>query len=201
MPREAPQRTCISCRRSQDKSGLIRYVLAPDSTIVPDVAHKLPGRGIYTCVDIACVKRAAEKDLFSRSLKRPVKAPFADQLCTEIARCMEERISSYVALANKAGKIVAGSDMVMENLRKRTSRDRLVLLALDMSEDIGLKIKHLADVSGIAYYSFFDRIRLGELLGKGLRSAIVVQGEGFVGSLIREIERYRSLVRGEGCSL
>lgn len=201
MPREAPQRTCISCRGSQDKSGLIRYVLAPDGTIVPDVAHKLPGRGVYTCVDIACVKRAVEKDLFSRSLKRPVKAQIADQLCAEIARCMEERISSYVALANKAGKIVAGSDMVMENLRKRTSRDRLVLLALDMSEDIGLKIKYLADVSGIAYYSFFDRIRLGELLGKGLRSAIVVQGEGFVGSLIREIERYRSFVRGEGCSL
>ncbi|MEA5113795.1 MAG: DUF448 domain-containing protein [Geobacteraceae bacterium] len=201
MPREAPQRTCISCRKTNDKSRLIRYVLSPEGEIVPDIANKLPGRGVYTCVDMGCARKAVERNLFSRSLKRAAEPQNADKLCAHIVRCMEERISSYIALANKAGKIVSGSDMVMENLRKKTSQGKLALLANDISEDIGLKIRHLADVHGITYYALFDRNRLGELLGKGLRSAIVVQGEGFVVSLIREIERYRNFLRGEGCSL
>lgn len=201
MPKEAPQRTCISCRKTDDKSRLIRYVLSPEAEIVPDIANKLPGRGVYTCFSRGCARKAVEKDLFSRSLKQAVKHESADKLCADIARCMEERISSYIALANKAGKIVSGSTMVMENLRKNTHQAKLALLANDISEDIGLKIGNLADVNGVTYYSLFDRNRLGELLGKGLRSAIVVQGEGFVVSLTREIERYRNFLRGEGCSL
>lgn len=180
---------------------LIRYVLSPEAEIVPDIANKLPGRGVYTCFNMGCAKKAVEKDLFSKSLKQAVKHESAEMLCANIARCMEDRISSYIALANKAGKVVSGSDMVMENLRKNTLQAKLALLANDISEDIGFKIGNLADVNGITYYSLFDRNRLGELLGKGLRSAIVVQGEGFVVSLIREIERYRDFLRGEGCSL
>ncbi len=201
MSKEAPQRTCISCRKTNRKSMLIRYVLSPEAEIVPDIANKLPGRGVYTCFNMGCAKKAVEKDLFSKSLKQAVKHESAEMLCANIARCMEDRISSYIALANKAGKVVSGSDMVMENLRKNTLQAKLALLANDISEDIGFKIGNLADVNGITYYSLFDRNRLGELLGKGLRSAIVVQGEGFVVSLIREIERYRDFLRGEGCSL
>lgn len=192
MSREEPQRTCISCRLSKGKSRLLRYVLAPDARLVPDIANKLPGRGVYTCVSMACAARAAEKNLFSKAFRQTIAPTDPDKLYADILRSMEERICSYIALANKAGKVVSGSEMVMENLRRKTSPGKLVLLAHDISEDIGLKIRHLAALSEVACYVFSDKVRLGELLGKGLRSAVVVQGEGFVGSLKREIERYRN---------
>jgi len=196
MSREEPQRTCISCRQSTGKSRLLRYVLAPDATIVPDIASKLPGRGVYTCVSMACAAKAAERNLFSKAFRQAIAPTEPDKLNADILRCMEERISSYIALANKAGKIVSGSDMVMENLRRKSSSGKLVLLAHDISEDIGLKIKHLAALSEVTCYVFSDKNRFGELLGKGLRSAVVVQGEGFVGSLKKEIERYRNFLGG-----
>lgn len=184
-----------------DKSQLLRYVLAPDATIVPDIANKLPGRGVYTCVNIACARKAAERNLFSKSFRQAITSPDSDKLCAVILKSMEERISSYLALANKAGKVVSGGEMVMENLRRKTSPGKLAILAVDISEDIGLKIRNLANLSEVTCYALFDKFRLGELLGKGLRSAVVVQGEGFVRSLIKEIERYRNFLGGEGCSL
>jgi hypothetical protein len=196
MSKEEPQRTCISCRQSTGKSRLLRYVLAPDGALVPDIANKLPGRGVYTCVSMACAAKAAERNLFSKSFRQAVGPIDPDKLHGDILRNMEERISSYIALANKAGKVVSGSEMVMENLRRKTSPGKLVLLAHDISEDIGLKIRHLAALSEVTCYVFSDKNRLGELLGKGLRSVVVVQGEGFVGSLKKEIDRYRNFLGG-----
>ena len=44
---EEPKRKCIVSGEVQPKGGLIRFVVGPDGQIVPDVAGKLPGRGIY----------------------------------------------------------------------------------------------------------------------------------------------------------
>ena len=41
-----PERKCIATDEVRPKSELIRFVVGPDLTIVPDLAGKLPGRGI-----------------------------------------------------------------------------------------------------------------------------------------------------------
>jgi len=35
---------------------------------------------------------------------------------------MEERIASYLSLANKAGRVVSGSDLVMQVLQEKTAK-------------------------------------------------------------------------------
>ena len=102
---------------------------------------------------------------------------------------MEERIASYLALANKAGKVVSGSDMVMQSISKKPA-DRIVLLATDISGDIGQKVINLLDKKNIEHFSMFDKEKIGMLLGKGLRSVVAVEGHGFVVALKGEIERY-----------
>ena len=45
--RDGPERRCIVTRATGPKEGLIRFVLGPDDEVVPDLAGKLPGRGIW----------------------------------------------------------------------------------------------------------------------------------------------------------
>jgi len=49
--KDEPQRTCVVTRHSADKAELVRFVVGPDVTIVPDISGKLPGRGIYVSPD------------------------------------------------------------------------------------------------------------------------------------------------------
>lgn len=201
MAKAAPLRTCIACRESKEQSGLLRFVLSPDGVLLPDLMHKLPGRGAYTCLDDSCIRKACERKQFARAFRVDEVRADAGELRERILGCMEERIASYLALANKAGKVVSGSDQVAEFLRKTSPVKRIVFLADDISDDIGQRIRTLAELNSVAWVTLFDKDRYGALLGKGLRSVVAVRGDGFVDSLTTEIERYRNFLRGEGCTI
>src|SRR5271165_4726309 len=53
---------------------LIRFVAAPDGQIVPDVAAKLPGRGLWVEASAKAIAIAVEKKLFARAAKANVTA-------------------------------------------------------------------------------------------------------------------------------
>jgi len=200
MTKEEPKRTCLGCRESLEKSKLLRFVLAPDGAVVPDLTNKLPGRGAYTCMKASCLRKACDRNQFSRAFKTNVSVSDPDGLQAWVIRSMEDRIASYLALANKAGKVTSGSDLVADTLRKKTSVNKLILLATDISEDIGKKLRGLADLHGVTHVTIFTKDHFGELLGKGLRSVVAVQGDGFVDTMSKEIDRYRNFLRGEGCT-
>ena len=72
--RDGPERKCIVTGDSQPKFGLIRFVVAPDGQVVPDILGKLPGRGMYVSAERAALD-AAGKGQFSRSAKQTVTVP------------------------------------------------------------------------------------------------------------------------------
>ncbi len=198
MAKEEPTRSCIGCKSIKKKNELLRFVLAPDKVPVPDLLSKLPGRGAYTCFNKECIGIAVDKKCFKRAFKVDVNCASADELNHLIVTLMEERIASYVALANKAGRIVSGSDMVMEVLKKN-QKDRLILFSNDISAEIKQKVVALSNKLGVHNFTLFDKERVGALIGKSLRSVVMVEGHGFVSALKREIDRYRNFV-GEVCS-
>ena len=56
------------------ENRLIRFAAAPDGTVVPDVAAKLPGRGLWVAASRAAIATAVEKKLFARAAKANVSA-------------------------------------------------------------------------------------------------------------------------------
>ena len=194
MSRNEPQRSCLSCRTVKDKHELLRFVLAPDRTLVPDLQAKLPGRGAYTCPSKSCLLAAAAKKQFARSFRGEVRFGTPDELVGQVIGRMEERIAAYLALANKAGKVVSGGDTVAELLMKRTPG--IICIASDISADIGEKLAYLADRAGVERFSMFDKERLGALIGKELRSVVAVERGGFSETLRKELERYRNFFQG-----
>jgi len=62
-------RTCIVTRETREPDGLIRFVAAPDQSVVPDIKRKLPGRGCWVTAERRFVDEAARKNLFRKGLK------------------------------------------------------------------------------------------------------------------------------------
>ena len=67
-------RTCIVSRDELPPSDLIRFVAGPDGVIVPDLARKLPGRGVWVRCSPVDVATAVTRKAFAKSLKRTVTA-------------------------------------------------------------------------------------------------------------------------------
>jgi predicted RNA-binding protein YlxR (DUF448 family)/ribosomal protein L7Ae-like RNA K-turn-binding protein len=194
MPGKDPQRSCIACGTTRNKGELLRFVLSPERELVFDLLAKLPGRGAYTCLDGGCIRVALKKGIFKRAFKGDLDQPDGDLLCGRIVFKMEERIASYLALANKAGKVVSGSDMSMDMLRK--GKAGFVFIARDISADIGAKVRELAGRCGVPHAAIFAKERLGALTGKGLRSAVAIEQGGFVETIKSEVAKYGNFLEG-----
>ena len=53
QPRHLPERTCIACRATGNKRGLVRIVRTREGVEI-DLSSKKPGRGAYLCPTFEC---------------------------------------------------------------------------------------------------------------------------------------------------
>src|SRR5579883_1956019 len=80
-PETGPLRRCIVTREVQPKERMIRFVLAPDRTVVPDLANRLPGRGMWLSASADVLERAGAQGerglarVFARAARGPVTVP------------------------------------------------------------------------------------------------------------------------------
>jgi hypothetical protein len=114
--REEPERKCIASGESQPKAGLVRFCVGPDGALVPDIAGKLPGRGIYVAADRALIDKAAKKNLFARAARQPVKVP--EGLADLVEDLLLQMVIDLISLARKAGDAVMGYEKVKDWLAK-----------------------------------------------------------------------------------
>lgn len=156
-PETGPLRRCIITRERLPKERMIRFVVGPDRQIVPDLAARLPGRGMWLSAsrdvlesggaqeekrleggrqhpqaDGALVK-ASNRHLaraFARAARGPVSVP--SDLSVLLQTALVRRIGESLGLARRAGQAVAGYEKAREALR--TGRYTLVLQASDGSE-------------------------------------------------------------------
>lgn len=106
---DGPERRCIVTGDVQPRRGLIRFVVGPEGMVVPDLAEKLPGRGLWVSADRAVMEKAA-KSAFSRAAKAPVTVP--PDLADLIEAALAKRVVELVSLARKSGRAVCGFEKV-----------------------------------------------------------------------------------------
>ena len=90
---------------------LVRFAVGPAGEVVPDVARKLPGRGLWVAADRLSIEAAAKKNLFSRAARAKVMVP-AD-LADQVATLLHRRLLSALGLARKAGELTFGFERVL----------------------------------------------------------------------------------------
>ncbi|MBU2992271.1 RNA-binding protein [Octadecabacter sp. 1_MG-2023] len=158
--RDVSERRCIVTGETSPKSGLIRFVVGPDNTVVPDILEKLPGRGMWVTADRAILEQA-KKGQFSKSAKAPVSVP--DGLVDEVERQMVRRVVDLIALARKAGLAVTGFEKV-KGWVSGGENVRALLQASDGSERGKTK---LWTPEGARYFGCLTAQELGLAFGRG----------------------------------
>ena len=128
--RDEPDRRCIVTGDVQPKAGLVRFVVSPEGQVLPDLAGKLPGRGIWVTADRETIEKAAKKGLFARAARASVTVP--DNLVDMVEAGLARRIVETVSLARKAGRAVAGFEKVKGWLAD--GKAKVLLQASDGSE-------------------------------------------------------------------
>jgi predicted RNA-binding protein YlxR (DUF448 family) len=129
------ERTCLVTGDMLPKDDLIRFVVSPDGLVVPDLAHQLPGRGLWVKADYATIDNAARKNLFSKAAKESVKAPA--ELATQVATLLRKRCLDFIGLACGAGLAILGQTQVEAGLK--AGKIDMLLLAPDAGADLGRK--------------------------------------------------------------
>jgi predicted RNA-binding protein YlxR (DUF448 family) len=145
------------------EARLIRFVAGPDGFVVPDLARKLPGRGIWVAADRASVAAAVKKNLFARSAKAPLKA--AADLPDLVERLLKVRLLSALGLARRAGDLTSGFEKVSSAIS--SGKAAWLVEASDGAHDGRRKLLALARKQSPApgLFGLFSATELGLALG------------------------------------
>lgn len=158
--RKGPNRRCIVTGAVLPKEQLLRFVVGPDSMVVPDVEGRLPGRGIWLSPGRDVVNTAVAKRLFAKAARRAVVVP--DDLADLIERILHRRCLDALALARRAGQAVCGFEKVKAELK--SGRVAVLVQAGDAAQDGRDKLKALAP--GAVVVDQFDAAELGAVFGR-----------------------------------
>lgn len=113
------------------RETLIRFAAGPGGQVTPDLAGRLPGRGLWVAADRASVDAAARKGLFSRAARAPLKAD--PGLADLVERLLMRRLLDGLGLARRSGELVFGFEKVIATIA--AGRAGWLVEASDGAED------------------------------------------------------------------
>jgi uncharacterized protein len=188
--RDGPERRCIVTGESGPRAGLIRFVVGPDDAVVPDIAGKLPGRGIWVSADRAALETAVKKRLFARAARAPVGVP--PDLAERVEAGLVRRLIETIALARKAGEAVAGYEKVREWLARGEAA--ALVQAADGSERGRTKLRPPAGPE--SHVTCLSGQELGMAFGREVVIHAALAAGGLCGRVVEEAARLARL-RGQ----
>jgi predicted RNA-binding protein YlxR (DUF448 family) len=71
-PKHVPQRTCVACRTTGAKRGLVRVVRTAEGKVEVDETGKKAGRGAYLCNARTCWDKALKGKVLEYALKTAI---------------------------------------------------------------------------------------------------------------------------------
>ena len=187
-PSTGPQRTCIATGETGAPERMIRFVVGPEGDVVPDLARRLPGRGLWVKAERSAVERAVAKNLFARAARASVK-PAAD-LAERVERLLLERALADLSRARRAGQAVAGFVRVEQMVGQRRAG---LLVVADEADGDGLgKLK----ATGLPIARLGDAAALGGIFGREQAVYVAVARDDAGGAFIERIEAGAARWRG-----
>lgn len=139
----AAERMCAVSREVKPVEELVRFVVAPDGSVIPDIKRNLPGRGLWVSASRKAVDQAVKRNLFGKGFKRDVRV---DAGLGETTDSLLQRAAlDALSIAGKAGEVVTGFMKVEAAIGKNRHPGGVIglLHASDGSEDGRRKLEAL----------------------------------------------------------
>jgi len=169
---------------------MIRFVVAPGHHLVPDLAARLPGRGMWLSARRDVIETARKRGVFARAARAPVEVPV--DLGERVAAGLVARIGELLGLARRAGQAVAG----FEKARGWLLAGRAGLL-VEASDGSDLeRARFLGAANEVVVIAPLPAAALGRIFGRE-RAVHVALAPGRLAETIRlEAERLAGLQGG-----
>lgn len=180
---EMPARRCLVTRESGPRDGMLRFVVGPDNAVVPDLAERLPGRGMWVTARRDLLEQAVAKNLFARAARAGVK-PSPD-LADTVTVLLARRCVELLSLANRAGLTVAGYEKASAALR--AGKAALLLTAADSTGQDAAALRRSA--GKLAAPAVLNAAELGQVFGREASVNVAVRPGALTGQLQRELNR------------
>jgi predicted RNA-binding protein YlxR (DUF448 family) len=177
------------------KPELIRFVVGPDGRIHPDVAERLPGRGLWTLARRDIVQRAVKKRLFGRAARTAVGVD--EDLDRRVEGLLVRRAIDLIGLARRAGLAVCGFAKVEAMLD--AGKAAVLIAASDGSADGRGKLR--ARAAGLPCVEVLTSTELGAAFGRESAVHAALKGgplaEAFV-AVAGRLAGFRGTMAGAG---
>jgi uncharacterized protein len=184
IPDEAgTTRRCLVTGVVRPKAALIRFVVSPDGHIVPDIAARLPGRGLWLTARRDIVAQAVAKRLFGRAARRPVVV--AEGLADQVGNLLAARCRELIGLARRAGEAQMGFVKVEKLLASGSAG--LLLGASDGARDGRGKLR--ARAPELAERAALTAAELGGAFGREQVVHVALRAGPLAEALARELDR------------
>lgn len=196
---------------------MVRFVVGPDGSVVPDIAAKLPGRGYWVSATRDAIEKAVTHKHFIKAAARRVKEAALEQakkskqpveaaivkvdpaLADLVEQLLRKSCLGLLGFARRAGEIITGFEKVKEVLRGKSGA--FLLQASDASADGAEKLQRMASAIDLAVDSdsveinIFTRDELSLALGReNVVHAALLPG-GIRDKLLVEIDRLSGLMQ------
>ncbi|MGV6849129.1 MAG: RNA-binding protein [Marinibacterium sp.] len=184
--KDGPERRCIATGDVQPKAGLVRFVLGPDGSVVPDILGKLPGRGVWVTAERGALDKAVGKGMFSRAFKAPATVP--DGLVDRVDAALVRRLVDLISLARKSGDAVAGYEKVKDWLIKGQA-----VVLVQASDGSARGKSKLSTPEGGTYVGCLSADELGAAFGRQTVIHAAVASGGLGQRVVEEAHRVKGM--------
>lgn len=181
-------RRCIVTGDVLPRDQMIRFGIAPDGTVTPDLEEQLPGRGYWVTATRTVLQQAVTADAFTRAARGPVTV--APALADQVEVLARRACMHTIGLARRAWACDFGAEAVRQALVARKAG--VVLIANTAPEDVQHKLDNArGDVPTLL---LFNTTELSAALGReSLAFASVNKGQWTI-RLLAEAARLARLI-------
>jgi predicted RNA-binding protein YlxR (DUF448 family)/ribosomal protein L7Ae-like RNA K-turn-binding protein len=181
-------RRCIATRQRQHRNGMLRFVLGPESIVVPDLEEKLPGRGLWVGAERRALEKAIAANLFARAARAPATVP-AD-LLDRVAGLLLRRCLRWLGQTHGAGQVKLGDFQVKDALARG---DVAFLIEASDGMENG-RAKVLSKAGGLPVVTCFTRTELGEAVGRAQAVHLAIMPGRLGEHFLADARRYAGIM-------
>jgi len=181
--RDKALRTCLACKTTREKQVLLRLIVDNEGQIWPDFSAKLPGRGVYLCLEQACLESITDKRLGILRRDFSPQLPQWNVLQKRMFDMLSQRLNQLLNGVKR--QAVIGRDAVMHQMWDK--KPLLVLLAADAGDALvrqvndAMEKRALGEMKsaghGITIVSLLDAESLGSALGREKIAVVAFTGK------------------------
>jgi len=180
---------CAVTNEVLPQAEMIRFVIAPDGSIVADLTQKLPGVFLWVKADHATLKKAIWRNTFAAKTRQNVTIP--ENLLESIESGLFRLAMQTLSMAKRAGELRFGFTKVDEALRSHTAA--VYVVASDAKENGREKVERLAIHENLPVIDEWTSAQLSASIGEENVIHMVLAHGGLTQKLLEILTKLKAV--------